>query len=329
MKRICKYCGKEYDGDPGSSACPECAERVKKSVVRTRVCRECGREFPGGPRAWYCPECRANRRREADARHKRAGTQRPIGSVDKCLVCGADYVVKSARQRYCQSCAEEAVKKVDRAQSTAWNRENTTPEQRKAHRKAAAAEIMCVICGRMFIPTSAAITCSPECSMELAKRNTSEYEKQNRAYRNQYHRDRASEKEANMSPDEYRAYRDGVNAKARKNYRKRRAKSMTKEQIVASANIIARLQKALGNAGADNIDDIAAFPFKTMLRYNREAFDKQVLTDDTQVYLTEQYSCFSAESIDAWADKPLDDQDRKIWREAYQEAAKVEGVNAE
>ena len=25
MRRICKYCGKEYDGDPGSSCCPDCA----------------------------------------------------------------------------------------------------------------------------------------------------------------------------------------------------------------------------------------------------------------------------------------------------------------
>lgn len=34
MKRICKYCGKTYEGDPGSSACPECVGERKKTTIR-------------------------------------------------------------------------------------------------------------------------------------------------------------------------------------------------------------------------------------------------------------------------------------------------------
>lgn len=33
MKKICKYCGATYDGDPGSSACPDCvaARKARKN----------------------------------------------------------------------------------------------------------------------------------------------------------------------------------------------------------------------------------------------------------------------------------------------------------
>lgn len=222
MKRICKYCGKEYDGDPGSSACPECAERVKKSVVRSRVCRQCGREFPGGPRAWYCPECRAERQRETSARCKRSGAQRPLGSMDKCAVCGKEYVVKSGLQKYCPECAHEAVRSIDRKQSIEWQQKNTTPEQRKAQRKAATAEIECVICGKMFTPSSSAITCSKECSKRLAQRNHASFEAKNHERRLQYQRERIKKKKTAMSPEEYQTYRDGINERARGDYQKRK-----------------------------------------------------------------------------------------------------------
>ena len=48
MKRICKYCGKEYDGDPGSSCCPDCAAAQRATTLRPRTCRQCGVTFDGG-----------------------------------------------------------------------------------------------------------------------------------------------------------------------------------------------------------------------------------------------------------------------------------------
>lgn len=222
MKRICKYCGKEYEGAPGSSACQECVAEHKKTTLRDRICRQCRRTFLGGPRAWYCTECRAERRREADRRHRRNGTTRPIGSMDYCLICGGEYVVNSATQRYCQKCASEAVRQKDRKQSIEWNRMNTTPEQRKSERKSAAAQIKCVICGKVFIPTSRAIACSDECRRELKKRDCASYEKNNRDYRNEYQRNRIKKKEEAMSPEEYQAYREKINKRARENYMKRK-----------------------------------------------------------------------------------------------------------
>ena len=95
-------------------------------VVKPRTCRECGAVFDGGPRAWYCPACRLARQREADARRRAKGRKadRPLGSTDKCTVCGKEYVVKSSRQKYCPECAYDAVREVDRPASRAWNREH-------------------------------------------------------------------------------------------------------------------------------------------------------------------------------------------------------------
>ena len=222
MKRICKYCGNTYEGDPGSSACPECVGERKKTTIRERVCRQCGKTFPGGPRAWYCPECRAERRRESDKRHKNGGTQRPLGSIDRCEVCGGEYVVNSARQRYCPQCAPERYREIDLAQSKAWNADNNTPEKRRAERKAAGAEIPCAVCGNLFVPTDSSVVCSPECRKIYQKRSRAEWEANNREKRNVYQMNRVKQKEAAMSPEEYRAYRDRINARARENYRKRR-----------------------------------------------------------------------------------------------------------
>lgn len=222
MKRICKYCGKTYEGSPGSSACPECVAERKKTTIRERVCKQCGKTFQGGPRAWYCPECRAERRREQNAKHKRTGAARPLGSIDRCEVCGGEYVVNNARQRYCPQCAAEAYRKADREQSKAWNTANTTPESRKAERKAAGAAIPCVACGKLFVPTTRAITCSPECGKAYQKYSHAEWEAKNREKRNVYQMHRVKKKEEAMSPEEYKDYRDRINARARENRRKRK-----------------------------------------------------------------------------------------------------------
>ena len=67
--------------------------------MRDRICRQCGMSFYGGPRAWYCPSCRTERARERNRNFVAAA--RPIGSTDKCAVCGKEYIVKAGRQKYC------------------------------------------------------------------------------------------------------------------------------------------------------------------------------------------------------------------------------------
>ncbi len=222
MLRICKYCGKQYDGDPGSSCCPQCVVEQRKTSVRQRICVECGRSFCGGPAARRCPECRAERIREQNRRYKREGPQRRRGSTDYCVRCGKPYIVESGTQHYCPECAPGAYRELDRAASLRWERENTTPEERKQVRQAASAERICAVCGKAFVPRDASITCSKECSRALAKARNAQFEQEHRAARNAARVENRKRREAAMSPEELEMYRKALNEQARKNYQKRK-----------------------------------------------------------------------------------------------------------
>lgn len=227
---ICRYCGKRYHGEPGTSCCPSCASIVT-SNIRPRICRECGREFSGGPRAWYCPECRAERQRmqSREARERNlAGQTRHIGSEDICIVCGKPYIVSSGTQHYCPDCAKEAVAAIDRQQGRRYGREHN--DERRERRKQAKAEILCVICKKPFIPKGKEFTCSDKCSQLLQKRNAAAAEARNRDYRNAYHRQRLADKIAAMSPTELEEYREKERARSRENYKKRKEKKKNDEQ---------------------------------------------------------------------------------------------------
>lgn len=192
MRRICRTCKVEYEGSPGSTLCPSCVREGRKSTIRDRVCRTCGAEFPGGPRAWYCPGCREQRKKaQAHDYHRRkvAGKSRPIGSEDLCEICGKPYTVNSSRQRYCPECAPAAWAEADRQQGREWYAANADPDKRRLTRQAHAAELLCIICGKSYIPTDASKTCSPECSAELHRRNASTWESTHRPQRNAYRRE--------------------------------------------------------------------------------------------------------------------------------------------
>lgn len=222
MQLKCKYCGAEFTGEYGTIACPDCASKIKKSVIRIRTCQICGREFPGMPASKYCPQCSEDRKRERSAQHRKNGARRPLGSIDQCAVCGKDYVVTGGIQKYCPDCAHEAIRQKDRIKSKAWNAENIDPEQRNADRHAARAQIPCRVCGRLFVPSHTAVTCSPQCAAEYRRTTKSAYDKANKDAFNQRKRKQAQEKIAAMTPEEYRAYRATVNARARENYRKKK-----------------------------------------------------------------------------------------------------------
>lgn len=110
------------------------------SNLHPRTCRQCEAIFDGGPRAWYCPICREDRRRKASRdgkRRERARETRPLGSKDSCAVCGKEYVVNSGKQKYCPTCAPEAVAEIDREQGIAYYHDNaaTINPARNARRR--------------------------------------------------------------------------------------------------------------------------------------------------------------------------------------------------
>lgn len=102
--------------------------------MKNRVCRECGAVFLGGPRAWYCPDCRAERIRAQYQRY-RYRVARPLGTTDRCQICGKPYVVIGGLQRYCKDCAETAIREKDRQQSMAYylkHREKIMEQKKKS-----------------------------------------------------------------------------------------------------------------------------------------------------------------------------------------------------
>lgn len=165
--RLCRVCGVAFPSDKEQeSLCPTCLAAQKATTLRDRTCRQCGKTFLGGPRAWYCPDCRAERTREQNRAHKHNGTKRQLGSTDRCEVCGAEYVVKSGRQRYCPACAEAAVRAKDNAASRAYNADH---KERRQELRAVALK-PCVICGGVVPRGSPAVTCSPACAEEHKRR---------------------------------------------------------------------------------------------------------------------------------------------------------------
>lgn len=252
MRRLCKYCGQEYEGDPTGSCCPDCAAKQRKTSVRQRTCQTCGITFLGGSAARYCPDCRAERQREQARRYRQEGTQRPLGSTDYCITCGKPYIVCSGQQHYCPDCRPIEYQRLDRAASRRWNAENTTPDDRRETRQAASAPIQCVICGKPFVPRTAAKTCSPECSAELRRRTMRRREDERREERKAYHRELSRKKAAAMTPEEYRAYREKINSRARENQKKRLQRKSPEELQAYQEKIRARAREYYHKKKAKN-----------------------------------------------------------------------------
>lgn len=170
----CWHCGAIVQATGEIGLCPQCHVELKsKSPLAPRICRICGATFQGGPRAWYCPSCREEQKKKTDRDAKaraKAGKTRKIGSTDVCVICGAEYVVNSGRQRYCPKCAPEAIREEARKESRAWIAEHREAHyQRKAER--AQNRRVCKVCGKPYYSATPTVTCSPRCGRILRSYN--------------------------------------------------------------------------------------------------------------------------------------------------------------
>lgn len=168
-KRACLVCGKSFFGSSDHLYCPACA-RAKKldTVVKIRFCQDCGAEFYGGPRARRCPDCVYKARQEISKQHKKTGTKRPIGSVDKCAVCGKEYVVTSGRQKYCSpACQRIGVLEWQRKHKKGYNKASGQETKKQDRRKES--KKICVYCGQVFTSNTSTNLCSDYCRKEQRK----------------------------------------------------------------------------------------------------------------------------------------------------------------
>lgn len=114
---------------------------------------------------------------------KRAGQSRPLGSVDYCCRCGADYVVNGSNQRYCPACAPEAIRATDRAQGMDYyraNRESLNPARNARRRKP---DRVCAICGAAYTTRGKSKFCSAECRKIDARQRSARTEEKRKAKR--------------------------------------------------------------------------------------------------------------------------------------------------
>lgn len=200
--RACLICGKPFQGNTGCYYCSECAKMKKAdTVVRIRTCKDCGAEFPGGPRAKRCPDCAHKAQLETDRRHRQTGTRRPLGSIDKCIICGQEYTVTSGRQKYCsEACQRKGVLAWQKEHKKGYSKQSGQDIKKMERRKHA--EKICVYCQRTFSSSTSTNLCSDYCRAEHRKmqqaiadagkgnnRNLKKYEEQREKYREEHRND--------------------------------------------------------------------------------------------------------------------------------------------
>lgn len=160
--RICQRCGAQFDGIRDQFYCEKCVKEMKANVLRARICKMCGASFGGGPRAMYCPICQKERQKETTKAYRKKGATRPIGSIDKCRWCGAEYTVVSGRQKYCsEKCSHEAILEWQKEHKKGYNRASGQSQKQSERRKNRMT--VCKYCGKIFHTNKSTELCSEYC----------------------------------------------------------------------------------------------------------------------------------------------------------------------
>lgn len=190
----CRICGAILTPPRRSYCSDKCAAEGRKHSKRVKVrkphppvllyyerpCMDCGKIVRMHIKSKRCPDCQcaADNAHNADFRRARAaGHTRQLGSIDRCAICGAEYVVKGGKQKYCPDCAPAAYKTAANALSSVWNLRTYADADKREARNAArrsnfrAISRSCVICGQDFLPeTPRRRTCSEACHVEDKRR---------------------------------------------------------------------------------------------------------------------------------------------------------------
>lgn len=138
-------------------------------MLRPRTCIDCGASFPGYPSSRRCSACAAERQRSIDRAYRRNGPQRPLGSTDICQRCGETYILDGGKQRYCKTCAADAIHENTKAKKRAYNAGNR-PKLQEHRREMMKDRKVCIICGKPFSDGTPSVTCSDACERENNRR---------------------------------------------------------------------------------------------------------------------------------------------------------------
>lgn len=171
--------------------------RTDGQLYYLRFCPDCGRLYRAHIKNKRCPVCQAaaDKLHALECRRRMAaGKSRSIGSTDLCVVCGNPYTVKSGKQMYCPSCAEQATRERIREHKRAYYHDHYTRDKLDAknakRRKDWRSEIrQCLVCGKPFNPdTPRQVCCSMDCrhvrDKEIQRRSEEKRKEKRRASKN-------------------------------------------------------------------------------------------------------------------------------------------------
>ena len=166
----CVSCGKPFYSGSDHYFCPACAEdrKINKPAIE-KICKDCGIKFWGYSSEWRCPKCMEAAREESYRKYwAKGGTERPMGSTDKCILCGKEYTVTSSSQKYCSSeCRKIAFQPRAKARSREYYRTSEWSAKNKQRRKNA--KKICVYCLQPFTRCTRSNTCSDYCRAQHKK----------------------------------------------------------------------------------------------------------------------------------------------------------------
>ena len=137
-------------------------------MIKELTCKDCGKTFSGYHTKIYCDECIYYRIRDEKNRRAKMGSNRKLGSIDNCVICGKEYVVKSGLQKYCPDCKEEQYLKVDRKGGLKYYHDNKDDINPPRYEKRRVEEIrLCAWCGKEFKHNGKPMTfCSSDCKRQ-------------------------------------------------------------------------------------------------------------------------------------------------------------------
>lgn len=148
---------------------------MTRNTKLPRICETCGASFLGWTNKRFCPSCREERGRQHRLEYmerKRRGLTRKLGTIDRCIVCGAEYTVTSGLQCYCHQCAPAAYMAKDAQSGLAYynERKETINPVRNQIRNTRRIKKMtvCVVCGKEIAKAVNVKTC-PDCREEYHK----------------------------------------------------------------------------------------------------------------------------------------------------------------
>lgn len=207
-KKACQVCGEPFYGGRDCCYCPKCAKEKKSDTVfKIRTCQDCGIEFFGGPRACRCPECAHKAQKETGRKFRQSGPKRPLGSIDKCVICGQEYTVVSGRQIYCsEECQRIGVLEWQREHKKGYAEKSGQTVKKQQRRDEQ--QKVCSYCLRKFTAHTPTSYCSEYCRLESKKlqqcmadikrgfnRDLEKYEKKRETYRQDMERKGENEDE--------------------------------------------------------------------------------------------------------------------------------------